>query len=389
MTSTTDLFYTVLPEQFTNAFKINPSVFSVYILTLGIFYLVDPWVYMWCYVAKSPKVSQNSQLSTLGMQLFGFLVLLSGMALAVAVKTGALVLPDGLTSDSLYSYLSLNQTTVSIGTILIVGVLMTIISSGSSYAMNGVTILTNDIYHKCINKNATQKELMVVGRISLFVVALVGVAAALWLPSIIPLWTLAQAIVLSGLLMTVLCAWFWKRSTSKGALWSTILGGTGALAWALYAWAKVGSPGGIVYGLHAVHVGLIVAIPVMIIVSLATKPEYELAKKTSYQSIGDEMKAYNAKLGEVETRGIWGYLGATTAVKKAAWLMVFALGATHFVIVGFFPHVSIGHLSVWLSLIVSIGMFFIYVIGGGSDAAKMFGRSGKKADDGLAGKDIK
>jgi len=32
-------------------------------------------------------------------------------------------------------------------------------------------------------------------------------------------------------------------------------------------------------------------------------------------------------------------------------------------------------------------MFFIYVIGGGSDVAKMFGKSGNKADRGLSGKD--
>lgn len=384
MTNTVDLFYTVLPEQFTNAFKINLSMFSVYILTLGLFYLVDPWVYMWCYVAKTPKVSQNSQLSTLGMQLFGFLVLLSGMALAVAAKSGAFTLPKGLTPDALYSYLALNHTTVNIGTILIVGVLMTIISSGSSYAMNGVTILTNDIYHKCINKNATQKQLVVVSRISLFIVAIVGVASALWLPALIPLWTLAQAIVMSGLLMTVLCAWFWKRSTSKGALWSTILGGAAALGWAAYAWSKVGSPGALINGYHAVHVGLLVAIPVMIIVSLATKPEYELANATGYKTIGDEMKSYNAKMGEVETKGIWGYLGATTATKKAAWLLVFILGALHFIIIGFFPNIHIGRISLWLSMLVSIGMLFIYIIGGGNDVAKMFSKSSNKNDRGLS-----
>lgn len=382
MTSTVDLFYTVLPEQYINAFKTDFSIFTVYILTLGVFYLVDPWVYMWCYVAKSPKIGQNAQLSTLGMQLFGFLVLLSGMAVAVAVKTGALVLPKGLSPDAIYSYLALNSS-VSVGSFLIVGLLMVIISSGSSYAMNGVQILTNDIYHKCINKNATPKQLVLVGRLSLFIVALVGIGGALWLPSLIPLWTLAQAIVLSGLCMVVLCAWFWKRSTTAGAFWSTILGGAAAMGWALYAWTKVGSPGALINGFHAVHVGLLVSIPVMIIVSLATKPEYERAEVTNYKTLGDEMKAYNAKQGEVETKGVWGYLGATTAAKKAAWYLVFVLGLMHFIIILCFPNIKIGHISLWLSLLVSVGMLLIYIFLGGSDVIKMFSRPTKKVDHGL------
>ena len=113
---------------------------------------------------------------------------------------------------------------------------------------------------------------------------LIGIVGAIWLPILVPLWVLAQALALSGILVPTLSAWFWKRATSTGAWFSTVLGVLAGICWAFYAWKTTGSPGGLVHGLHAAHIGIAVSLPVMIIVSLATKPQYENAEATNYRA---------------------------------------------------------------------------------------------------------
>ena len=48
----------------------------------------------------------------------------AGMAVVMAVANNVLVLPDGLSNDASYSYVSLLETSVPIGTILLVGLMI-------------------------------------------------------------------------------------------------------------------------------------------------------------------------------------------------------------------------------------------------------------------------
>jgi Na+/proline symporter len=252
---------------------------------------------------------------------------------------------------------------------------MTIISCGSSFAMNGVTILTRDIYQKCINKKATDKQSLLASRLSLIVVVLIGIAGALWLPILVPLWSLALALVISGLLVTILCAWFWKRSTTAGALASTILGGLAAFAWAMYAWVTTKNPGSIIpfagMGLHAAHVGVAVSIPAMIIGSLVTKADYSKAKATSYKELGKEMLTSNLVQDKQTKPGLFGWLGAENASWKIFWVVELGLFVIHYILSFLFHVPAVGLIMVWISIIVGVLMIFMTAILGGRDIISM------------------
>ena len=374
---TFEQYYTILPASFVDGLQVSFSNFSVWFLTLCLFYLVDPWVYMWAYIGETPRISQNAQLASCCAHYFGILIFGAGMAVAVAVANNVLVLPEGLSNDAIYSYVALNETSIPIGTILVVGLLMTIISCGSSFAMNGVTIITHDIYAKCINKNATEKQMMFASRMSVVVVSAFGVCGALWLPSLVPLWILAQAIAISGLLCPVLGAWFWKRATTAGALAATLCGGIAAIAWAVWVWIGTGSPGTLVHGLHCAHIGLAVEIVVFIVVSLATKPEYEKAEATSYKKLGDDVKQAAIDTGTPEKPGLWGFLGAEKPAAKILWTIVGLLFIGHYILVCVFKYEAVGVFTMWLSIISSVVILIVFFIMGGVDTIK-FSRGGKK-----------
>lgn len=368
--SAVEAMYTVLPASFLDGLSISFSQFSVWFLTMGLFYLVDPWIYMWAYIGKTPRISRNAQLATNASNFFMLLIFVAGMAMAVAVTNGILVVPEGVTPDALYSYIAMNEVGTAIGTFLIVGLMMTIISCGSSFAMNGVTILTNDLYIKVIRKDATDAQKVRASRLSLIIVVLFGIVGALWLPVLVPLWSLAQAIAISGLLAAVLSAWFWKRSTTAGATASIIGGGLVAIIFAGYAWLTTGSPGNLINGIHACHVGLAVSIILMVVVSLLTKPDYEKAKVTNFKELGDRADALEIETNTQAAPGIWGSLDAKSGIAKLAWVLVLILFIAHVVFVVWFKYELMGHITWWVSLISCILMTVVFSWFGAKDLKK-------------------
>ena len=372
-TTVTNAFFEYLPANITDMFAMDMSTFTTYFMTLGLFYLIDPWGFMYAYMGKSPKSTSNCMMSVLCGNYYNVLPFLSGICILLGVTMGKWVVPEGLSSDGLYVWFTLNSTNVFVGTVILVGLLMTIISCGSAFAMNGVTIITKDIYKGIINKTATDKQVLRASRISVVVVVIIGIASALWLPILVPLWVLAQAIVLSGLFMPTMCAWFWKRATTEGAIATTIIGAGAAIAWAMYAWITTGSPGTIMHGFHAVHVGTFVSIPVMIIVSLCTKADPEMAKATNWKLLGEEMKA-STLIPEEEKclkKGLFGWLGADTTGWKVFWVVMAILFVAHFVLSIGFNSSNLAVALAWISLGVGVIMLIILAINGGRDLAGM------------------
>jgi Na+/proline symporter len=343
----------------------------MWFLTLGVFYLVDPWIYMWAYIGTTPKTASNAQLAVLGGSYYNVLPFIAGLALAAAGIKGMVSVPEGLTNDGLYAWFCMNNMPVVIGTIVVVGLLMTIISCGSSFAMNGVTILTRDVYQKLINKNATDAQSLLASRISLVIIMLIGIASALWLPILVPLWVLAQAIGISALFAPVMSAWFWKRATTAGALAASWGGGITAMVWAMWVWKTTGSPGSLVHGLHAGHVGLMVSIIMMIVVSLTTKPEFEKAMATSFKTLGDEMKANTPEIINETGTGLFGWLGAHSGAVKLLWTLVGVLFILHFILAFAFQIKTAAFAMLWIGIIVGVVMLFVLFFLGLADVSKM------------------
>lgn len=363
--------FEVMPKGSVSLWNVSIPIWSMWFLTLGLFYLVDPWIYMWAYIGTTPRTASNAQLAVLGGSYYNVLPFIAGLALAAAGVVGIITVPEGLSSDGLYAWFCMNNMSVLVGTVVVVGLLMTIISCGSSFAMNGVTILTRDIYQKLINKNANEKQSLLASRISLIIIMFIAIASALWLPILVPLWVLAQAIGISGLFTPTISAWFWKRSTTAGALAGSWGGGIVALAWAIWVWHTTGNPGSLVYGLHAGHVGLAASVILIIIVSLVTKPEYEKSQITNFKTLGKEMAANTPEIANETGTGILGWLGAHAGITKLLWLIVGLLFIGHFILAFYFHIKGAALIMTWVSLVTGVAMIFVLFILGLKDVINM------------------
>ena len=155
---------------------------------------------------------------------------------------------------------------VGISGIVIAAYIAAVMSTADSCLIGPVAIFVNDIYKKLFKPDADDSELVKVGRIATLVMGVLAIFLAYKVPSILDIVMYAYTFGAAGLFFPMLGLLFWKRTTSAGAFWSIICGGSSAIIWTLS-----GNPG----GFSASYIGWIVSFAVLVIVSLKTQHKEE------------------------------------------------------------------------------------------------------------------
>ncbi len=260
----------LLPAAFLDPWSMDFSILSVWILSMGVFYFVDPWLFQWAYMARNEQTSRNALVVASVAAPWGAVSFLGGMLLAAGVRGGLLDLGTGIDPDLVYLTFLQDHLATPVAAFLLVSFLMTVLSCASSFLMNGATILQTDLLTPVLGREKAARHPILLGRLSVAVTGLLGIAAALWVPVLVPLWIIGQTLTMAGLLFPVMAAWFWPRATAAGAMASLVSGGVGGFLWAMAAWSRMGSANALWHGLHAAHVGLGISLAVLVGVSLMT-----------------------------------------------------------------------------------------------------------------------
>lgn len=129
-------------------------------------------------------------------------------------------------ADEAYPWLLRNFAPVGIRGLAFAALVAAVVSSLASMLNSTSTIFTLDIYRPLINKQASEKQLVKVGRISAFVALIIAMVAAKPL-----LGGLDQAFqyiqeytgfIYPGVVVVFGMGLLWKRATNRAALWTTI-----------------------------------------------------------------------------------------------------------------------------------------------------------------------
>lgn len=143
-----------------------------------------------------------------------------------------------------------------VGVLLIVALMATVVSCADSFLVCGASSLSNDIVRIRL-KVEDEEKMLKYSRYSVWVVSVVALLLALYIPYLIKLWTTGTAMLTAGLLIPVLAGFFWKRASNAGGLASCWGGLSIAVIWQL-----LNSP----LGIHPVFIGLAVSLALMVVV---------------------------------------------------------------------------------------------------------------------------
>ena len=173
-----------------------------------------------------------------------------------------------------------------IGGIFICGILAAIMSTADSQLLVCSSSVSADIYQDIFKPEATDKEVLNVGRITTIVVAALAFIIA-WNPnsSVMALVSDAWAGLGSAFGPLVVMSLFWKRTNLPGAIAGLLSGALTVIIWD-YIPLIGGQTPYVATGLYSLVVGFIISLLFIIVVSLITKAPEE--------SIVEEFKTYKA-----------------------------------------------------------------------------------------------
>lgn len=186
--------------------------------------------------AKSLREAQKGiVLAAFLKLLIPFIVVVPGIAAYVMVndpeimarfgEMGQANIPGPGQSDKAYPWL-LQLLPSGMKGIAFAALTAAIVSSLASMLNSTSTIFTMDIYRQYINKNATDKTTVRVGRISAGIALVVACIMAPLLGGIDQAFQFIQeytGIVSPGILAVFMLGLFWKKTTNAGAIWGAIL----------------------------------------------------------------------------------------------------------------------------------------------------------------------
>lgn len=166
-------------------------------------------------------------------------------------------------SEKIFMFLSSKLLPSLLAGIILSAILAAIMSTADSQLLVTASAVTNDIF-KLIGKNASEKTLMWVSRMTVVIVAIIAFILAIDPnSSVMGLVSYAWAGLGSAFGPTIILSLFWKRMTMSGAVAGMISGGVMVVLWTNLWEAST--------GIYSLLPAFIVAFVMIIIVSLLSK----------------------------------------------------------------------------------------------------------------------
>ena len=162
-----------------------------------------------------------------------------------------------------------------VGGIFLCGIMAAIMSTADSQLLVSASAVAEDIFKGILKRDADDKEVMSVSRITIIVIAIIAYVIALDpKSSIMGLVSNAWSGLGSAFGPLVLMSLFWKRTNIQGAIAGLISGALTVIIWD-YVPLVAGSTIAATTGLYSLAVGFVVSLVCIVIVSLVTKAPTE------------------------------------------------------------------------------------------------------------------
>jgi SSS family transporter len=197
----------------------------------------------------------------------GFQAVIGVSVLAIGLLTRVLF-PNLSSPDLASSVMAFQVLPPLVGALLLVAMLSAIMSTVNSILLVVGAGVAHDLYGKLLRPDASQKRLVRINRVSIFVLALIPVFFALRKYGDVQSIVVEQAkFIASFFFVPVVIGLNWRRGTAPGAVAAMIGGFLACLVWTV-----TGQRGFVHHGIDAVEVGIAVSLALFLLVSRYTRP---------------------------------------------------------------------------------------------------------------------
>lgn len=225
-------------------------------------------------IRSNSEVGKARRIGIIWMVISYIGAILIGTLGTVYLKKFGITL-DSVSAETVFSETMKNMYPSFIAGIFLCAILAASMSTADSQLLAASSAVSQDIFKGLIKKNAEEKEVMIISRFTVFLIALIALLLSLNPnSSIFNLVSFAWSGFGGTFGPLILLSLYWKRTTAPGAIAGLICGGITDVVWH-YIPASVAK----IFGLYEILPAFIVCLVVTVIVSLLTKPNAEVIKK--------------------------------------------------------------------------------------------------------------
>lgn len=219
----------------------------------------------------SAKNSSEAKKSNIGMFIGEILVMAS---ICAVVTQAAKLYPTLDVPSNVVFQVTLDYLPLFFGALVMCACMAFIVTSADSFLLSSATNLTNDIYAKYIRKDATDRQKLVVLRVTIVAFSVLAAVLTLYFPTVLALQMTAYTMYGAAISPAVLFALFSKRVTPAGGLAGILVGGAATIVWTL-----LGTPGGIQCAIVAIPASVVA----ILLVTAFTKGSDRYSLEALYQ----------------------------------------------------------------------------------------------------------
>jgi sodium/proline symporter len=204
-------------------------------------------------------------------------------------------------AENIFITLSTNALPPILAGFVMAGILAATISSSDSYLLIAASAVAKNIFQGVVKKKATDKQVMLVTRITLLAIALIAIVIALDENSIIfDVVSFAWAGFGATFGPLMIFSLFWKRINRAGAIAGMVSGASMVFIWKLVISEKLGG----IFAIYELLPAFIISSVCIVVVSLLTKaPSKEIEEDFEAVKNGTVNDAdYAAAVEVIETK---------------------------------------------------------------------------------------
>jgi sodium/proline symporter len=149
--------------------------------------------------------------------------------------------------------------------LVMAAIMAAIMSTADSLLLQTGSIASRDLYERFVNPRASERQMVMVSRGLVLAIAVVGYLVALYEPpTVFSIVIFATSVLGSAFLPAYVCAVWWRKANTPGALSSMVVGATVAFGWEYFGMVEATQ-------VAPMLAGVVSSTTTMIVVSLATQ----------------------------------------------------------------------------------------------------------------------
>lgn len=252
--------YAQLPANFFNVTDIGFKDIARYIITYTLGMMVGQDIWQRYFTARSFTVAKT------GGVLVGIYSLLYSLAMVLIGMSALIILPNITQTQNVFTSMAFETLPPGLLGIVFAAVAAAIMSTASGTLLATSTLIAKDILKDHFFKHISDRQFLMLSRITTLVVAIVSIVISLWIQELLVAIDVAYAILAGSIFVPIIFGLFWKRTTPRAAFLAILISAIVIIA------------GQVIEGLGATNpiiYGIIVNIIVIVSVSLFDKSKKE------------------------------------------------------------------------------------------------------------------